>query len=228
MKRKKDRSKMPSRIVESNLKLVDSLIFDTPAHIGKTHPAQKVEDMGFIFYEPEHDIYGIPRAKVNRIKKKGIKDHFNNFNIGLLNNDIEHSEYRKRYKNVPLCLPKIGPETFLLGAAVHEVRHRLQYTKNDGKAISTHAEYESFNCFRYVLQHIEKHINTYYSKKLHQFDIEVDAYVVEAIFIRELWINISQRKMNYEDAVKVSASVITKTAAELAEVMNSVSYMPFM
>ncbi len=185
---------------------------------------KEVNDAFFIYWPPD-DLYLFHQFHFDEVFKDVVSGgtfHPNNkVNLGVVNTEVDLHENTRE-----ILLPRMTVEMYLACGAAHEVRHRMQFLLNEGNPIITKDQYIEFQCFWHIALSVEEQFDARevpYNSWVRL--MEFDAWMIQRIFFVELWLNHTQRGIEFDESVKISAKVLEMSAEELREQMNQFCYL---
>jgi hypothetical protein len=183
-----------------------------------------VNDAFFIYWAPD-DLYLFHQFHFNEIfsniKPSASFHPLNTVNLAVVNSEVDLRDNKRE-----ILLPRMTTKMYLACGAAHEVRHRMQMQLNYGKPLIMKDQYVKFQCFWDVALSIQEQFDAreiLYNPELSL--IEFDAWMIQRIFFVMLWLNHTQRGINFNESIKISAKVLTMSAEELREQMNQFCYL---
>jgi hypothetical protein len=208
--------------VKRNLELIDSLVFNNQKtktielsveQLSKTYKGELVAA-----YLPGTDSYGIhPRLKT--IVKKDFIEEFSTIRSGKILNTIFPCYLNEEMElyGIPEFpeLPEKSFEYLVASICAHEIRHRIQVIRNlDRSFLHDYETEKEFNLFyKFNNFYIKKLIdNGFYSLEL--YPIELDAMMIEEIFLYELWLA-EENGMTFNQGIEKASQIISMNSIEL-------------
>jgi len=118
------------------------------------------------------------------------------------------ASYRHRLLDIQndyLFIPDLDHRSFFLGICAHEVRHRFQrlHPRDDYSTFWSTSE-----VFSGIINTYQQNVSfkTIYPEKT---DTELDAFLVQGIYSREMYINLVLKKMPIEESILSARSIIS-------------------
>jgi hypothetical protein len=129
-------------------------------------------------------------------------------------------DFRKRE---PLIInpPYPNQDIWLASIAAHECRHRFQIISNNDAAVNSFEEYKAAKDPLLMLAGLYSQIVDDHGYDEADMDLEVDARVVEQVFMREMYLQMYAYGNSVELSIRNSAHVVSKNLEQLKEVLYS-------